>query len=269
MYCNGAVSATTLVGLLCLSVIFMFDPTHDYPTVEKVVELEPGESCFVSVPASSSSFMQWAGSLISDPYLWVSANVAGLELAAYQREVVPGTIIGIPVADSGSNAGSSHSTSPVYPSDSGRTSGFASSAAEGETGVIVANTSNDTVISTLRLTVASSPDSLGSAKTWWYIIVAAAQTLIGGGIAIIRPSAASNAAGNGRSVKSKPGNASAKSAPCPSFTFHCCDPSDSASTSAAATAAPAAATATPAATAGVELSRTRRVTQPYTRLSIA
>ena len=76
-----------IVGLMGLALIFMFDPTHDYPTVEVDVELLPGEETAVRVPTTTSGFLKWAGTLIRNPYLWVETNVMGLEISFYQTRI--------------------------------------------------------------------------------------------------------------------------------------------------------------------------------------
>jgi hypothetical protein len=158
MYCNKAVIIVTIMGLLSTCVIFMFDPTHDYPTIQIEVELDPGEETKIDVPTSTMGFMQWAGILIGNPYLWVASDTAKLELVEFARQVFPGIQIGLPVSNK---------------TESGTT--------------VIRNTGNETIVAHLNFTMAPTPSDLGSAKTWWYIILGLLETLISGGIAIIKP----------------------------------------------------------------------------------
>lgn len=159
IYCNKPVIGLTIAGLLCLSITFMFDPTHDYPTFRIDISLDPGENTSVTIPTSSTGFMQWSGALISNPYLWVSTDAQDLLLAEFGKMLIPGASLGIPIT--GVN----------------------------QTGTtLIRNDGNETAVTNLSFTVAPSPDQLGSSKTWWYIVLAILQTLTGGIIAILKPS---------------------------------------------------------------------------------
>ena len=160
MYCNRPVIITAIVGLLGLSLIFMFDPTHDYPTLQDVIDLVPGASQTIKIPTTSSSFMQWSGALIGSPHLWVTSASNNLMLVDFAKILAAGVQLGIPINSTQAKNGS----------------------------VIVMNIGNTTILSNITFTLAPSPTTLGTAKTWWYIIFAVLQSIIGSIIALIKPS---------------------------------------------------------------------------------
>ena len=158
MYCNRPVIGVVVIGLLGLALIFMFDPTHNYPATNTIIELLPGAEALIPVPTTMSGFMQWAGSLIGDPHLWIETNNSGIEVADYMQELVPGVQFGFRVA-----AG-------IVQRD-----------------ILVRNLLNETVNATINCIMAPGPGTLGSAKAWWYIILAFVQILFNGGLAFLRP----------------------------------------------------------------------------------
>ncbi len=170
MMINRTVAVITLFGLVGLGIIFMFDPTHDYPTIEVEVDLLPGENATINIPTTSSSFMKWAGTLIADPYLWIQTNVDGLEMFEFAKLLLSDIQFGFPIKN--------YTITGT---------------------VTIINIKNITITATIMCILAPSPNALGSSKTWWYIALAFAQTLIGAGIAIF-----SRKANNVRSYIRKP-----------------------------------------------------------------
>jgi len=165
MYCNKFVLLVAVLGLMGLAVIFMFDPTHNYPTIEIEVEMLPGEETIIRVPTSTTGFLKWAGTLLRNPLLWLETNVDGLSVSDYLADMVPGTMLGI---------------EPPSPPDGG-------TGEEGE--LVIVNTNNYTVTATLTATMAPSPSALGDSKAWWYIAYGVLQVVIASIIAMIKPTA--------------------------------------------------------------------------------
>lgn len=161
MYINKVVLVVTAVGFLGLVILFLFDPTHNYPTMSVEVELLPGEENTIRVPTTTSGFLQWSGTLLRNPYLWVETNVDGLHLVDYIRDVIPGAQIGFPARRNVTDKGE----------------------------MKIRNDNNETVIAIVDCILAPRPGDLGSSKTWWYMVYGFIEVAIGGVIAIIKPSA--------------------------------------------------------------------------------
>jgi hypothetical protein len=165
---NWPILVVTAIGLFGLILIFVFDPTHNYPTKSGIVDLSPGNSTNMSVPTSSTGFLQWAGTLISDPYLWVNSEVSDLEVIEFSTvvtnvllSIVPGVRLGVPMTYNTTTYGM----------------------------VIVRNVGNESVSGTISFTVAPTPTALGNAKAWWYIVFGFLQTFIGCTLALLRQKA--------------------------------------------------------------------------------
>lgn len=168
MYCNAPALVVSLFGIVGLGIIFLFDPTHDYPTTANNITLQPGESITVPIPTSATGFLKWAGSLISDPYLWATTTNGQLELmdratTSGGNQLSPDVHIGMPAVKVQSTINAS----------SGK--------------AVVRNTGNTTLNTIVSFTMAPTPDKLGSAKTWWYMVFGFLQAIVGGIIATVPP----------------------------------------------------------------------------------
>lgn len=186
MVVNKPVAGITVVGLLGLALIFMFDPTHDYPTISVAISLDPDENTTMRIPTMSSGFMEWAGTLIGSPHLWVKtdADTEGLILVDFLKTLKPSVEYGFDIANFTVNGT-----------------------------ITIANLGNDTVSAIITCTIAPPPDVLGKAKTWWYIVLAFVQTLSSGGLALFNGQA--NIFNNkGQKVASTSTTASAAAKPC-------------------------------------------------------
>lgn len=161
MYCNKPVVGVSVIGLLGLALIFMFDPTHNYPTIQAEIDLTPGNATVIAVPTAMSGFMEWAGSIIGDPHLWIEIDVDGVELVDYKQVLSPGVQFGFPA---------SYNVS------------------KGE--LLVINLLNETISAIFTCVLAPTPGALGDAKAWWYVVFGILELIVTVALAIINPTGA-------------------------------------------------------------------------------
>jgi len=156
MRCDKLTLIIGAAGLILLSLIFTFDPTHDFPVYINEIEINPGEIKKVTVPTMTSGFLKWAGGMIKNPYIWSESTVGGIELLDIGKILEKGIQYGI--------SKSFNMTDTAY----------------------IRNAGSEKVIARVSFTIAPPPDELSRAKAWWYVIVGIAQTLISTLLAIIR-----------------------------------------------------------------------------------
>lgn len=154
--CDRPVLLVAGIGLIGLFVIFLFDPTHDYPRIINEFDIGAGIEKNVPIPLVSSGFMQLSNGLVGDPYLWVTSNVDGIVLVEYAKALLSDAQLGVP-------ASLNFSTQGV---------------------TIVRNTGNKSLRARIVFTIAPTPEDLSKAKTWWYVIFGAAQTVVAAIMAI-------------------------------------------------------------------------------------
>jgi hypothetical protein len=155
MTINKLVIIVLLVGLIGLAVIFIFDPTHNFPSVSVTATLDPGENFTLHIPRYSAA--QYAVSLWMDPYYWIATTMGGLELGNLSKVLIPEEIRGfLPVDDSGN--------------------------------LYIFNPTNESITSLLTGTRAPDPAKIGEYKAWWYMIFGIFEMIIASIIACIKPS---------------------------------------------------------------------------------
>lgn len=160
MNINKTVILAVVIELILVMIMFMFDPTHNYPTMDINIELNPNQTISINVPTSSSGFLKWAGSLYKNPLLWLESNVGGISINDIMGELLPNAILGI------------------FPSNETKNSGT----------LKVTNLNNYTTNATIIATMAPSPKELGNAKMWWWIIFIFLIIIANGFIAMLKPS---------------------------------------------------------------------------------